>query len=202
MSGRPLKFDRQSALETAMHEYWKRGYTNVTVNGICAVLGITRSSFYHSFGSLDDLYGEAAKLYAAGAPSVRIAKEIERMDEYSPTEQIRAFYKLLCKMRARDREKKGCLLVNNIGIIDALSPSARNTTLRLFRKSLEKNKLFVVEAIEVGELPSDIDAETIHDSLQMLTIGLNSVSKLISSEERLWNIADTTLNGLGLHRSE
>lgn len=203
MAGRPLKFDRQACLQIAMQEFWKHGYANVTVNGLSEKFGIKRSSFYHSFGSLDALFGEVVTLYMSGAPVTRIASDDDVSNDYSPSEQIRMAFKALCKMRACDKEKKGCLLVNSIGVYETLSPEARKITLRGVQNGMKQLNKLVIEAVEAGELAADCDVQTLQAALQTLTMGLNNVSKVIASEQELWNIAQATLDGLGfVSRSE
>lgn len=198
MAGRPLQFEREAAVRIAMNEIWRAGYPGVTVNGLCQLLGITRSSFYHSFGSLDKLFDEVVEFYLTGAPAVLTRDRQDAETEGSAVETIRETFRVLCRMRGREKENKGCLLVNNLGLLEVLSAPARKTTLDAFRKSGDRTRLLLTQALEAGELPAETDVETLVNALQTLTIGINNVSKTIPSEQKLWAIATATLDGLGL----
>lgn len=198
MVGRHMKFDRQAAVEIAMQAFWKQGYSNVSVNGLCAQIGITRSSFYNTFGSLDALFDEVVTLYLSQTPAEKAAERFGAMTTGSPTAQIRATFKLLCKSRARDPEAKGCLLFNTMGALSTLSGPARSTLLSALEGGRARFEALVNQAKDAGELPASADPEDISDSLQALIIGINTISKLIPSEDRLWRLASATLDGLGL----
>jgi AcrR family transcriptional regulator len=63
--GRPRVFDRNAALETAMKLFWVRGYEATSITDLTTALGIGPTSLYAAFGSKEQLYAEAVKLYSA-----------------------------------------------------------------------------------------------------------------------------------------
>ncbi len=64
--GRPLSFDRDAALETAMHVFWERGYEAASVADLTSAMGITPPSLYTAFGDKEQLFLEAIERYALG----------------------------------------------------------------------------------------------------------------------------------------
>ena len=64
--GRPLSFDRERALEQAMHVFWQRGYEAASVSELTAAMGITAPSLYTAFGDKEHLFLEAIERYANG----------------------------------------------------------------------------------------------------------------------------------------
>ena len=64
--GRPLSFDRQAALEKAMHVFWERGYEAASIADLTAVMGITPPSLYTAFGDKEHLFLEAIEAYGKG----------------------------------------------------------------------------------------------------------------------------------------
>ena len=61
--GRPAVFDRATALQAAMKLFWERGYEGTSFDELISVMGISASSFYNSFGSKEELYGETTRTY-------------------------------------------------------------------------------------------------------------------------------------------
>jgi AcrR family transcriptional regulator len=67
--GRPLSFDRDAALENAMHVFWEHGYEAASVSDLTQAMGITPPSLYAAFGDKEKLFLEAIERYACGAGS-------------------------------------------------------------------------------------------------------------------------------------
>lgn len=65
-SGRPLSFDREAALQTAMLLFWRHGYEATSVADLTAAMGITPPSLYAAFGDKKALFRAAVQRYANG----------------------------------------------------------------------------------------------------------------------------------------
>jgi AcrR family transcriptional regulator len=63
--GRPRAFDREAALARAMRLFWTKGYEATSVADLTEVMGVGTTSLYAAFGSKDELYAEALRLYSA-----------------------------------------------------------------------------------------------------------------------------------------
>src|SRR5258708_19587775 len=61
--GRPRTFDRSRAIQQAMKLFWDRGYEGTTFDDLIGVMNIGPSSFYHEFGSKEQMYREAVDYY-------------------------------------------------------------------------------------------------------------------------------------------
>ncbi|MFD1199932.1 TetR/AcrR family transcriptional regulator [Brucella gallinifaecis] len=62
--GRPRGFDRDNAIETAMHLFWRHGYEGVSLAMLTEAIGIAPPSLYAAFGSKAGLYREALDRYS------------------------------------------------------------------------------------------------------------------------------------------
>lgn len=71
--GRPLSFDRDAALNKAMHLFWQHGYETTSVAELIAAMGITPPSLYTAFGDKKGLFLEAVDRYANGGTTTAIA---------------------------------------------------------------------------------------------------------------------------------
>lgn len=65
--GRPSNFDRAIAVHQAMKLFWESGYEGTSFESLIAVMGISASSFYNSFGGKEQLYAEATNAYLAAS---------------------------------------------------------------------------------------------------------------------------------------
>jgi AcrR family transcriptional regulator len=61
--GRPRGFDRDAALQTAMLVFWRKGYSETSINDLCDAMGIRSPSLYAAFGSKESLYIESLEHY-------------------------------------------------------------------------------------------------------------------------------------------
>ena len=85
--GRPAGFDRAEALRHAMELFWARGYEGATLGDLQAAMGgISPPSFYHAFGSKEELFKEVAELYALLGLSDRVIKPVSSWSDSLPSD--------------------------------------------------------------------------------------------------------------------
>lgn len=63
--GRPISFNREDVLTSAMHLFWKKGYEGASMKDLTSVMGINCPSLYTTFGDKRGLYLETIKYYAS-----------------------------------------------------------------------------------------------------------------------------------------
>ena len=193
---RPMKFSRETALETVKGHFWRAGYEANNVKVLSAHLGITRSSFYNTFGSRKKLFCEVIDSYAADLKNSQLY--VIPVDKDFKPEVVQVF-KNLCKMRALDAQHRGCLLVNSIA---ELSSSEGDTELSGYLDDIVKRSKAILAnrikvAIHAGEFYKDLDPNCLAMSLQNLSYGTNLMSKVVHDEKSLWESCVLILKGLG-----
>ena len=193
--GRPAKFDRDEAVEAAMDLFWKHGYQANSVKALSESLGITRSSLYNTFGSREALFRAAFERYSAQSPD-------RRLDAADPGLPVRRLltttFREICRVRAADPEGRGCMALNclseTVPADDDVGPLLAQAVLG----RLERLEGLLGRAVADGELPEETDVRALALAVQNLMIGLNHFSKVLRSEDDLWRMTRTTLDGLGL----
>ncbi|MGY0560460.1 TetR/AcrR family transcriptional regulator [Luteimonas sp. A277] len=170
--GRPRTFDRQQALEKAMHAFWRHGYESTSLAQLRSAMGgLSAASFYAAFGSKEALYREAIELYLLTDGS---AVRTHLTDaSISSREAIARSLRGAARIQGTEEHPQGCMVV-----LSALNCSPANAHVRqlLAEERADTERLVrscVLRAVELRELSRDIDAEAL--TLFIVTI-LNGIS--------------------------
>ena len=107
---RPLEFDRDRALQSAMKLFWRQGYSATSLQQLLECMAISRSSFYASFGDKRALFVECLELFAE---RTRAFLQRER-ESNGPLGGIRGFFEYTLLRVPAERAGLGCMMVNSI----------------------------------------------------------------------------------------
>lgn len=156
--GRPRSFDRQEALRRAMEVFWLKGYENASLTDLTQAMGLNPPSLYAAFGSKEELFKEAADLYA----EVEGRSIWDRIDA-APTARDAMEQLLVASAEAYTSgpQSRGCMIV-----LAALEPQGSNSAVcedlrlrRLGNRTALEQRL--QRAVTEGELPPDLDCRAI-----------------------------------------
>lgn len=194
--GRPLKFDRENAVEKAMQAFWAHGYEANSTKALAAHLGITRSSFYNSFGSREALFSECADVYCIQSPDYAFALAKKGV-VIKPL--LTSVFRAACKARAGDRDARGCLLVNGVSEL-----CNNNDELGTLIESMVLGCVDRIEELlnwgrEQGEFNQSDDLHIMAVALQSQLMGLNVICKVVRDESELWAATKLSLVALGIY---
>lgn len=165
--GRPRTFDRDQAVEQAMHLFWQHGYDATSLSQLKAGLGggISAPSFYAAFGSKDALFQECVQRYLATFAQVT---ECLWDDSLPPRQAIETALRQSARMQCEDGHPKGCMVA--LGVMSAPSPENAQVTHALTH-SRERTRAGIVHCVErgirSGQLPATTNAgamATVYDS--------------------------------------
>ncbi|HEY4275025.1 MAG TPA: TetR/AcrR family transcriptional regulator [Rhizomicrobium sp.] len=107
---RPREFDETAVLDAAMQCFWAKGFEATSVRKLADSAGIAGASLYNSFGDKRGLYDRALKHYVANG----FLERAERFEStLAPLAAIEAFFEEIVRLSLRDKERKGCMLVNS-----------------------------------------------------------------------------------------
>lgn len=169
-TGRPRTFDRDEALLQAMHVFWKQGYSGASMPQLVEAIGVNSPSIYAAFGSKEDLFRAAVRLYgeSAGPPAWRALNE-----QVPLREAIWLLMSRLIEACAKFDNPRGCLLTLGYDYLgDGDAPvrqflrEQRNLNREALRQRMERAK-------EEGDLPSDMDIEQLSASAFTFLMGIS-----------------------------
>lgn len=191
--GRPIEFDRDEALWVAMNCFWRNGYEGSPVTALSQAMGITRSSFYNSFGERSQLFVEALALYAQEAPDACLS-QLEPGDPILPT--FKAMLEDLCATRAKDREHKGCLIVNSIAELVGANEDLGTTIEHAVKQRVKHIERLLEAAQAQGEIDLRATPQAAALTIVTLICGINILAKVIYKQKDLREVAMLVFNAV------
>jgi TetR/AcrR family transcriptional regulator, copper-responsive repressor len=153
--GRPRAYDPDRALDRAMGEFWRAGFSATSLDELSAATGMNRPSLYGAFGDKRALYLETLKRY-------RDAAAVEMTKALAPgrplREGLRRVYDMaLATYFGGDVPPRGCFLIGTATTEAAGDPEIRallGATLRALDEGFETRLRL---AQQEGELGTDTD---------------------------------------------
>jgi AcrR family transcriptional regulator len=185
-TGRPREFDRDEALQRAMHLFWAQGYEGTTLADLQKAMGgITAPSFYAAFGSKEDLFREVVELYkmTQGAPVLKALLE-------GPTarDSVEAMLRLAAESICGQNNPRGCMIV-----LGAINCAAGNKGIEDFLREQRATREKVIgqrlrRGIADGDLPSSTDINALVSFYTSIADGMAIRAKDGASRKALGNI--------------
>ncbi len=191
---RPREFNVDTALDRALDVFWSKGYEATSLDDLCEVTGLSRSSLYAAFGSKRNLLLQTVGRYAdRRTPNIEavLARPIPVRDAFASLagqfiDQIVA-----------GPGRRGCYLGNCAAELRRDDRAAMKQvrqglagTETTFREALTRAKMR-------GELSAATDADALARFLTAAFQGLRLVGKVNPDRAVLEDIARTMLQCLG-----
>ena len=180
--GRPLSFDRQAALDKAMHVFWERGYEAASVADLTAAMGITPPSLYTAFGDKGHLFLEAIEAYGKG-PGGFAARALA--EEPTARQAMQRLLEEGAEELTRDSQPHGCMMVTattNCSLAAEHIQAALAKRRALYVRDMQDR---IQRGIDQGELPPDTDAYDLANFYAMVYQGMSMQAKDGASKENL-----------------
>jgi len=146
--GRPLGFDRDTALDAVVDTFWTHGYTGATTAVLEAGTGLSRSSLLNTFGPKDALCLAAADRYQERVDRFLLEPLHEGLEGRA---DIEAFFRQLAHLKDSAPGSSGCLIVN-LSVESPRRPEGLDVRIARYRQSLQA-------AFEVALVRAEAQAE-------------------------------------------
>ena len=172
--GRPLSFDREAALEQAMHVFWERGYEAASIADLTAAMGITPPSLYTAFGDKEKLFLEAIERYALGPGSAgpRTLKE-----EPTARRAVERWLQEAAEELTRPCHPKGCMVVMATTNCSVAAEHVQMALTKRRAAAIANLRSRIQHGIDTGELPAATDAKALSNFYSTVYQGMSMQAK-------------------------
>lgn len=188
--GRPLSFDREAALEKAMHVFWERGYEAASIADLTSAMGITPPSLYTAFGDKERLFLEALECYGKGPNSYS-----RRALDEEPT--ARGAIQRLLGEAARELTQPchplGCMMVMATTNCSVAAEHVQEALARRRALGVALLQTRIQRDIDSGELPAQTDAQSLATFYATVYQGMSMQAKDGASEASLLMTVDAAM---------
>ena len=178
-----------------MHEFWRRGYHDTSVDDLVAATGVRPGSLYNAFrgGKRELFLGSLDRYSALVVPEKLGALELPG----ASVAEVRAYFDGLVSDLMTPEGRIGCLMVNS-AIELAAEDSEVATVVRGHMARLERNATRALRnAKRHGEIPASINPAAKATQLMATGMGLMVVGKTNPGREVLETIVNAAFADLG-----
>ncbi len=195
--GRPREFDERQALEQAMHVFWKKGYESTTLCDLIEAMGLSKSSFYDTFGGKNELFIATLDWYSDTVVASFTGQLRSRSAALgSARAAITEAFDMVVEAAAGPGGRRGCFLGNCAVEVSSSDPAAAAR----IRAGIGATENAFHDAILTGQDQGDIaagsDPRALARSLTSSLNGLRVMAKVNPEEARLRDIARLALSVL------
>ncbi len=107
--GRPRTFNEEKVLKAAEQVFWKKGFSDTSLDDLVGAMGINRPSIYRAFGSKEDIYRRLLQNFADKMEAVFI----ETMgSDGNIRDRLIAFYQNALTVYSGGGIAKGCMVMS------------------------------------------------------------------------------------------
>lgn len=183
--GRPPAFDRDAVVGAAMRLFWDRGYEGTSFDELIAVMGISASSFYNSFGSKEALYHETIEAYAKQAG---IWFNAALADGATTAAAFRSLFEVAAHEFTRSDRPAGCMIA---AAVTQCSPAqsrlkAMMIDLRRFSEDAMRQRLSI--GVKAEDFAPRVEIDVLAGFFSTVLQGLGVQARDGTSREKLIEI--------------
>ena len=180
-----------------MEVFWAKGYEAASLCDLTEAMGLSKSSFYDTFGGKNDLFVAAIDRYRETVQAKFLAElQARRRETGSARAAIAALFDQMVDSAVRPDGGHGCFL-GNCAVEIAGSDAKAAARVRAAMKATENAYHEAVKAgQDQGEIALDRDARALARSLTSSQNGLLVMAKLDPDEAALRDIAKLAVSVL------
>ncbi|MFP3556175.1 TetR/AcrR family transcriptional regulator [Paraburkholderia sp. SIMBA_049] len=181
---RPREFDETAALDAAVEHFWLHGYQSTSVRELADAMGITGASLYNAFGDKRALFRMALGRYIETSIEGRVLRE-----HHSTVRAIDTFFKDIVNYSLKDKNRKGCLLVNSALELGDDDAELKGVVSDVFVEIEAFFKRAIAGGQEQGEVSTQLPASDLARLLLGALLGLRVLARVRPNRTLLEGIA-------------
>jgi AcrR family transcriptional regulator len=187
--GRPLSFDRDTALHAAMLLFWRHGFEATSLSELTEAMQVSPPSLYAAFGDKKRLFLEAVDLYLSGPVTS------ESIIDAAATSREAALGLLQTAAQGftRSDAPHGCLLATSAISCSAASADVQRALAAIRRRTEARLKAKIVRDLEAGVLPEDTDAEGLAAHTMAVIQGMSTLARDGAARAKLLRLAELSM---------
>ena len=191
---RPREFNEDHALDQALQVFWTKGYEATSLRDLIGAMGISKSSFYDTFGSKHELFLAALDRYNDTVASCGLEAVIQQAS--SPVTGIRNAFQATIEKMVQRGDTRGCFISNcavdtacqDEAVASKVSQGLAHTEETFYRAIKRGQKL--------GEISSDKEPRALARYLTGALNGLLVLAKANPDRKALQDVARISLAAL------
>ena len=191
--GRPRAFDKTDVLDKAVQVFWAKGYGAASLADLTRAMGISRSSFYDTFGGKRDLFLAALRRYGETTQDWKV----EVLEGDTPGgAAIRTVIEAAVESALADHDRRGCLLANAAAEVSTRDPLTAKRIRAALARMARAYHAAVVRGQAAGDISRRHDPRALARYLLSGVTGLAIIGKANPDRAVLEDIARVTLAAL------
>ena len=170
-----LKHDKNSVLKIGLSLFCSKGYSNLGVDEICKMTGMTKGAFYNAFKSKEQFLSEAIQLYGTNNVQ-RIKAQLFPSDGCSAFERLQLFYHKMLEIQPKV-DFTGCFINNIMSEMGFLNEMVGRSSKLEYDKFINAIEPTVLEAQNKGEIDSEMDSRELIELIHSTFYGVLTIAK-------------------------
>jgi TetR/AcrR family transcriptional repressor of nem operon len=190
---RPRQFKETAVLDAAVEHFWLFGYQAASIRELAASMGINGASLYNAFGDKRALF----RIVLARYVEINIESPIRRVEEeFSSRKAIEGFFRDIVGYSLRDKDQKGCLLVNSALELDSEDAELKEVIKDVLVEIEAFFKRAVVAGQQSGEIPQTQRAADVARFLLSAILGIRVLARVRPERALLDGIVRAAMSSL------
>ena len=193
--GRPRSFDREVALDRAMHVFWAHGYEATSIADLTAAMGITPPSLYAAYGDKKRLFFESVDHYRVGTAAGTAASDQLIDAAATAAEAARQMLDGSALHFTGSDTPPGCLLAT--GAISCSAAAADvQAALAAIRHGIEARlRDKIIADMASGLISQDVDADVLAAYIMAVIQGMSTLARDGAPRQKLQSLATAVMRG-------
>lgn len=194
--GRKRIFDKDLALERAMHVFWRNGFSGTSLSDLTKAMSINKPSLYAAFGNKEQLYASALKTYARLYGQPHFDKLIEKGG--SLQSRLSKYLLSVVDMVANPDLPGGCFVAAATfeAGSDCLPAQGMQTVREINAQTLATFEAFFESEREKGNLVETCSPKILARYFLALQFGLATYARNVAEEGDLSDIVSEAMQGM------